>query len=218
MPLLARHRGNGPHPHADTTGRLGRPGRRLSLWYGGAIVALMPMAIFLVMAAFYAIRGSTLGDLTTTSAAALEAGAAPASHWIEVSGVADTRDSIQITHTGRARWTEWYVPVIATGREPAAHATVDFLSIDDHRRSQFSKTASAFSGTLSITSLPNQAEAYFARHGLSVDPHHLLVKFGETPADVLTDAKELGWSAAGFAAVAAICFVIARGRSKRVAA
>src|SRR5689334_1245357 len=94
-------------------------GSRISLWYGGAIVALMPMATFLVMSTVYAIIGATRGPLTSTSAASLEGGAAPASRWIEVSGIADTRDSIELTYRSRGGpFHDWYVPVLAPGREP----------------------------------------------------------------------------------------------------
>ena len=218
MHRLARHRGNRAHTDRDTTNGSSRPARRLSLWYGGAIVALMPTITFLVISTVYAIIGATRGPLTRTSAAALEAGTAPTSRWIELSGIADTRDSIELTYSSRAGPVhDWYVPVIAPGREPAGHTTVVFLYVGDRHRRDFSKTMLTFSGTVSLSSLPNQAKAFFSKRGLQVDPHYLLVNFGDTPGESFNDAKQLGWTAAGFAAVALICFAIGRSRSKRAA-
>jgi hypothetical protein len=206
-PAAGSHDAVSPPSH-HTTVRTRHRGRRGSNWYIVALIAAIATAIFLVMSAFNAIVASTRGDLTTTTAAALESGVAPASRWVDVSGVAVTRGSVEISHSGRGRsWSVWYVPVIPPGRDPAGHATV-FLSIDDQHHRQFTATTMpAFRGTVSLTSLPNDVKARFAERGLQVDSTHIVINFGESPSELLGNAKAM-------ARIAAISWAIASIRSR----
>jgi len=208
-----------PHPrsatHSSTTRRSIRSGER-SGWYIGMVVGAIGTMIMLALAGWDAGVALTRGDLTRITAAEMERGTKPKSGWVEVSGVPAMREAIDVSGQYKAHhWSQTYVPLLGEARELPADAEV-FLCVDDGHRRGFSSKAASFRGTVSIQTLPNEVWHDFEKRGLHPGRHNVVINFGESPAELMGEAKEVLRVAGVLGVVTLVMGVIAWVRTARM--
>ena len=177
-----------------------RPRRRV---HPLVFVFFTPGVVITALGAFGFVRGVRNQQLLAVSAADLEAGQAPSSSWVEVSGRLLKSKGLAIKNEGVSPTTNNYVPVVSEGWQPGKQVAV-FVEIAENRIESLDPHK-PIRGMIAWPGLPGPLRATFERNGLQPSEKYVLVALDQRP----DRAKEFGMIAVALGGVLLVLAFVA---------
>lgn len=182
-------------------------GRDLSGLSGSLVAGLVGLG-FAVAGAVQYFRAQHAGELADTPVAQLEAGQAPASRWVRVSGYA-VPDAALTMESNRKK--SYYVPVVSSlTLDPSKSKIHLFLKYDDNRSLPGqSEQPVTFQGMIEHNDLPGPLRVTLERQS-AIDPdNYYVLEPNKTPAKAMSDAKIMSYIGLAIFGIGIILAIVA---------